>query len=93
MVQLLIGRGAGLNIPDSKTGRRTNLINATSREYVEFAKLLISRGADVNVQTATGDSPILTTVWRKNLGLFKLLIDHGADVNVKDKYGVGQSPD
>ena len=52
-------------------------------EYQDIIKLLISKGADVNIQDEQGSTPIFNASEDK----VKLLIAAGADVNIKNKYG------
>ena len=49
------------------------------------ARLLVSKGADVNRCGAHGDSPLLAAIWpAKSSQLVTLLIDAGADPNIAD---------
>lgn len=53
---------------------------------METCKLLIEHGADVNVKTVRGETPLHKIACGANTEICKLLLEHGADVNVKDKY-------
>ena len=46
-----------------------------------IAKLLIERGADLNLRGGEGDSPLKTAAEQGNLELARLLLDAGADPN------------
>ncbi|OHT07684.1 hypothetical protein TRFO_24107 [Tritrichomonas foetus] len=48
---------------------------------VEGAKLLISKGANVNIYSENKDTPILSAAAAGNISMLKLLVDSGADVN------------
>ena|SRR5215467_7202711 len=57
----------------------TALSYACDRENVEMVKLLIERGADVNVKdTFYGEAPIGWALSKKNAAIVKLLLDKGA---------------
>ncbi|MBR4508599.1 MAG: ankyrin repeat domain-containing protein [Elusimicrobiaceae bacterium] len=53
-------------------------------EYIETVKLLIAKGADVNIKDDYGRTPIFNASEEK----VKLLIAAGADVNVRDVSGM-----
>lgn len=57
--------------------------------YEEIAKLLISRGADVNIPANNGFNvfPIHSAVASGNHGITKLLINAGANINVTQQAG------
>jgi ankyrin repeat protein len=46
--------------------------------------LLIAKGADVNICSKSGASPLLKVIARGKTQQAELLISHGADVNTKD---------
>ncbi len=83
IVQLLIGKGAGINI---KTDiGNTPLILATSWDHNETAKLLIHNGAEINVKNNDGQTPLLFAFGQKtDIELVKLHIEKGAEINVKN---------
>jgi cytochrome c len=70
--------GAGV---DESDGWATPLWYAARRGQEEAAKLLIARGADVNLATKTSGPPLHGAVERKNGILVKLLLASGADPN------------
>jgi ankyrin repeat protein len=55
-------------------------------ELKEIVKLLISKGADVNVKDKKGWTPLLLALLSENDNkeIIKLLVSEGADVNAKD---------
>ena len=54
---------------------------------IDQVKLLISKGADVNMQNRMGWSPLRTGVQNSRRAIVELLIAQGADVNAKDNRG------
>jgi uncharacterized protein len=57
----------------------------------EMTKLLIDKGADVNIIDKHGNSPIWTAIMNynggENLNLIKLLFEKGANLDQKNIYG------
>ncbi|EAX87406.1 ankyrin repeat protein, putative [Trichomonas vaginalis G3] len=79
----LINSGADIN--------RTNENNETALHFavvkgnVKATRLLISCGANLNIQTAVfGETPLHLAVQQNNRELINLLLDAGADPNVKN---------
>lgn len=66
----------------------TTLMIAILDNLIELAKLLIDKGADVNIENEFGDTALIYISDMGNLELAKLLLDKGADINVKNNYGV-----
>ena len=54
---------------------------------VDQVKLLISKGADVNMQNRMGWTPLHTAIQNRRQAIVELLTTKGADVNAKDKRG------
>lgn len=65
----------------------TALHSACSRNYNELVKVLLSYGADPNLQTGIGQSPLHIAVENRNEELVKILLDAGVDVNLKSISG------
>jgi ankyrin repeat protein len=59
--------------------------------FEKIAKLLIDKGADINIQENRGITPIFLAARNGNLSLVKMLVDKGADPNAKIK-GVWVTP-
>jgi ankyrin repeat protein len=69
----------GVNVNSKTRYGATALSFACDRENVEMVKLLIDRGADVNVKdTFYGEVPIGWALSKKNAAIVKLLLDKGA---------------
>jgi hypothetical protein len=76
-VKALLDKGASANSKSSYG--QTPLFFACDRGYVEVAKLLIERGADVNVEDTFYHATALTWAIQNNHpDVLKLLLDHGA---------------
>ena len=71
--------GANVNDPD---GFATPLYYAVSRQHLDAAKLLIDRGADVNVGSKISGPPLKAAVAKSKPELITLLLAHGADPNL-----------
>lgn len=55
---------------------------------IDTMKLLISRGADMNIRSSGfGKTPLFQTAFQGRLEAAKVLVEHGADVNAVDNYG------
>jgi ankyrin repeat protein/predicted alpha/beta superfamily hydrolase len=83
----LLDAKANLELPDNQ--RNTPLAAACMRFKPEVAKLLIGRGARVNVRNQWGQAPIhyASGGLGHDLELLELLIAKGADVNVRGRRG------
>ena len=50
--------------------------------HYDIAKLLVSKGADVNFSSIFGKTPLYSAVYGGNIDIVKLLLDNGAKVNL-----------
>ena len=73
-----LAAGADVNASD---GWATPLWYAARRGHEDAAKLLIARGAGVNLTTKSSGPPLLGAIERKNSILVKLLLANGANPN------------
>lgn len=62
--------------------RDTPLIEAAGHGRVEIVKLLIDRGADVNLKGEAWYGPLHAAAMGGHVEVVKLLLDHGAKVNI-----------
>lgn len=60
---------------------------ASSKGNISMASLLLSKGANVNVQDIFGNTPLHYAVDKKKKDMVDMLIKCGADVNMKDFRG------
>jgi ankyrin repeat protein len=64
---------------------------ARSEEHVEFAQLLLERGAAVDARTKLRRTSLHKAVEEGNILVARLLLEHGADVNACDESGLTPS--
>lgn len=86
-VEKLLSEGVD---PNSRTDEGTTaLILAAKRGYLEICRLLIARGADVNLRANNrdGDSALIGAARRGFVGICRLLLKHGANINQLDNFG------
>jgi len=62
--------------------RDTALIEAAYNGHVEIVKLLIERGANVNLKGEAWYGPLHAAAMGGHVEIVKLLLEHGADVNI-----------
>jgi hypothetical protein len=80
-IESLIDNGMPLNMPDDEYDGITPLIYLISDNNVELVKKLINKGANVNLPSYTGSTPLGSSM--KNIEIAKLLIENNADINYK----------
>ena len=86
-MQKLLSGGADPNARD-EIGEPILLLGAYNGN-TEVVKLLLEKGADVNVKRADdGTTALWIASYEGKTEVVKLLLEKGADVNVKDKDGV-----
>jgi ankyrin repeat protein len=68
-------------------GGDTPLLAAVGAGKLEFAEMLVSKGADVNEEDSEGNTPLLLTCRSGNFEMSEMLVSKGADVNAKDSEG------
>lgn len=79
-VDLLLSYNADVNIAEIEK-RKTCLILATEKEEWTIAEELLKKGADVNVEDETGNSPLFNAAYNYNLQLVDTLKERGAIFN------------
>jgi hypothetical protein len=84
-VREFLSAGVDVNIQDKDTGN-SPIHSAASYNQMEMMLFLIENGADVNLEDADGDTPILLAETRET---FELLEKHGAILVHKNKEGEG----
>ena len=87
IAKLLIDSGADLNLNSKNKLNATPLQGAAAFNWIELAKLYLSRGANVNCRSEEGGSPLHEAAANGFLEFARLLIDNGADVNQRDDNG------
>ena len=81
VVQLLIDRGANVNLP-GRSGI-TPLSAAAYMGSVPIVELFIAKGVDPKTADGTGKSAIIYAAGRGFPAVVRLLLDHGVDVNAR----------
>ena len=66
---------------------QTALYIACSKNYFEFANILINFDVDINQRNSHGKTALFSAAECSSVKLVKNLILHGADKNIKDRFG------
>jgi len=53
----------------------------------EFVRLLLAKGAEVDVKSREGNTPLMAAARSGKTEMTRLLLDNGADVNARNNYG------
>jgi ankyrin repeat protein len=77
----------GVDTADMKNGYTPLQLAIFSVGHRKMVELLVSKGADVNAQAASGATPLFFAVLRDQKDDAQFLIDKGANVNTPDAYG------
>ena len=83
-MEFLISKGADVNAISTNGYKITPLLAACSTLHYEAAELLIKHGAEVNVASVGGTTPVYWAAGG-NIKLLNLLIANGADINKVNK--------
>lgn len=86
VAKFLIEAGANVNVINNY--QATALLRASvgrGPDY-ELVKLLVSKGADINIQGYNGITALHWAVKSNDLKVAKLLLENGADINISDDY-------
>ena len=88
VIELLLDNGANVNNTTPLIGqyitRTPALIHAVKNNLFDIYKILIDRGANVNIQDSDGNTPLMHA---SDIEIVKDLINHGAIVNEKNNDG------
>lgn len=63
------------------------LVNPPTKSLCDMVKLMLDNGADPNIATSDGTTPLMSASVGKDLDIIKLLIKYGAKINVQDDAG------
>ena len=89
IVKILLDNGANPNlINKTKTGS-TPLMMASGYKSLKIAKLLLKKGADVNIPDNNGDPAIHWSAYYGNLTFTKLMLENGAKTDSKSIHSDG----
>lgn len=87
MAKYLIDAGADLNVNSRNKLNATPLQGAAANNWIDLAKVYLSRGANVNCRSEGGGSPLHEAAGNGFAEFARLLLDNGANVNQKDDNG------
>jgi len=85
--QLLVDRGANVNVRAQSKFRNTPLQTALLTGQYATAKILLDHGADPLVRQAAGFAPMHEAASLGRADLVQLLLDHGAELNSRSDSG------
>ncbi|HNQ15570.1 MAG TPA: ankyrin repeat domain-containing protein, partial [Pyrinomonadaceae bacterium] len=89
LFELLIAKGIDVNLANDDFYGSTQLMACSGYGNLEFAKILIAKGADVNRQDKSGDTVIHWSAYSGQIAFTELLLDNGARIDVKSKHADG----
>ena len=82
VVQLLLGRGAEVNLGDSKYGLMAfPLPNACKRRHFTIVQHLINHGADINVVDSIDGTALIAACSASDEAIVRLLLQKGVDID------------
>jgi len=84
VVELLIARGANVNLKDYFVGI-TPIFAALQNPHI--LKLLLEKGANPNVQIISGQTPLIIAIAENQIEIVKILLANGADKTIADLDG------
>ena len=87
IINLLLDNGAKVN--DVSLTKDSALMLASINSKVLAVKILVERGADVNIRNREGETALSKAcrTMANNYDVVELLVDSGSDVNNRDNYG------
>lgn len=85
--KILLKNGADANKKCNKLNKWSPLSLAIGENKLKIAIALIKNGADVDIKTYRGITPIMVATGQKNIELVKALLDKKCNLNLKDDKG------
>ena len=86
--QFLLDRGADIKARSDKSDHCwTPLFWAVYNEHFEYSRMLLKRGAAIDVLDSDSETPLHFAVLNGKIKAMQFLLEHGANVNVRDEYG------
>ena len=85
----ILDYGPDINFTNKKNGTTPLLATVIwdYQEMTEFREQLLEAGADPNVSTKSGITPLMRSLWHNPTTPLKQLIEYGADLNARDTQG------
>ncbi len=87
VVKALLHKGAEIDTVMGSANANTALDAAVAARRTEVVRLLLAKGAEVNVRAAGGYTPLHKAVFGGDLGMIRLLLDSGADLHARTDEG------
>lgn len=81
----LLDQGADIDARDKQ--RRTPILRAVARNFINNVELLIARGANIELRSDIGYTPLGLAAFYDYVEIVELLLMYGADVHAKDVRG------
>jgi ankyrin repeat protein len=84
------GGGPGTTLQRARptaSGGMTALLFAVREGNLDATRLLLDRGADINLPSGNRTSPLVIALLNGQVGIASYLLDRGADPNAADAYG------
>jgi ankyrin repeat protein len=88
LAEHLLNSGALPNV--DKSSDNNPLMQAILAQNLNFVKILVAKGSDVNIVLADKCTPLIAAVWSGNIPLIDYLLINKANIDTKD--GSGRSP-
>lgn len=85
--RLLDDDGGLIDLPVASLGFCSPLLIAAKDGRIDLVKLLIERGANINVTDEKAMTPLMLAARHGHVGTVKLLLDKGANRSLKDQQG------
>lgn len=84
-IQLLLSRGANVNISDSSMGGKTPLHTAALTGDQKIVELLVDAGADLEAVDNENQNALYTAVVYKKRSVVQLLLDRGINIEPRER--------
>lgn len=79
-IEAALADGADINAKDVGNGI-TALIWASQNGHIDVVKVLLDKGADINIKNSNGVTSLIMAIQNSSMDIVKLLLDKGAEVN------------
>jgi ankyrin repeat protein len=86
-VAYLVESGADVNLHSNNSQNVSPLIAASARQNMDSARLLVSRGADVNARQIHDFTALHNAAQNGQIEMAELLLAHGAEINARSQDG------
>ena len=87
LAKMLIDAGADLDANSRNKLNATPLQGAAANNWIDLAKLYLSRGANVNCRSEGGGTPLHEAAANGFIDFAQMLVERGASVNARDDNG------